>query len=130
MSDKEHPDRNLGALHSKLVAAWLRLRGFSEEKGCPIFLTEGRRSNERQDWLYAQGRTRPGPIVTHAKAGQSNHNPKADGLGHALDFAFRIGDPFDESHPWELIGAEAERLGLEWGGRWKKPDRPHLQLPK
>lgn len=31
---------------------------------------------------------------------------------------------------WSAIGAEAEKLGLEWGGDWKRfIDRPHVQLP-
>jgi peptidoglycan LD-endopeptidase CwlK len=28
---------------------------------------------------------------------------------------------------WEEVGAMGERIGLEWGGRWEKPDRPHFQ---
>lgn len=32
---------------------------------------EARRSQDRQDWLYAQGRSRPGKIVTWLKI--SNH---------------------------------------------------------
>lgn len=37
-------------------------------------LTCTHRSNEEQNDLYAQGRTKPGKIVTNAKAGQSPHN--------------------------------------------------------
>ena len=126
-----HTDRELTSLHPKLVLAWLLVRDTAARGGYPIFLVEGRRSNERQDWLYAQGRTRPGDIVTHAKAGESNHNPKADGFGHALDFAFQGSEPFDDRHPWERVGLDAEKRGLLWGGRWpeKKRDRPHLELP-
>ena len=28
---------------------------------------------------------------------------------------------------WEKLGALGESCGLTWGGRWKKPDRPHFQ---
>jgi hypothetical protein len=32
---------------------------------------------------------------------------------------------------WAEIGAHAEALGLEWGGRWRKPYDPgHVQLPR
>lgn len=32
---------------------------------------------------------------------------------------------------WREIGHTAESLGLEWGGRWKKPYDPgHVQLPR
>lgn len=39
---------------------------------------------------------------------------------------------WDTSLPeWRVIGEHAERLGLEWGGRWKKPHDPgHVQLPR
>lgn len=32
---------------------------------------------------------------------------------------------------WQQIGVIAEQVGLEWGGRWKKPYDPgHVQLPR
>lgn len=37
------------------------------------YIYEGYRTPERQDELYAQGRTKPGRIVTNAKAGESYH---------------------------------------------------------
>ena len=37
-------------------------------------LTQGLRTIEYQNSLYAQGRTTKGAIVTNAKGGQSNHN--------------------------------------------------------
>jgi hypothetical protein len=30
---------------------------------------------------------------------------------------------------YEEAGKIAEDLGLEWGGRWKSPDAPHIQRP-
>jgi len=30
---------------------------------------------------------------------------------------------------WVTLGKLGESLGLEWGGRWSKPDRPHFQIP-
>lgn len=47
--------------------------------GEPWILFEGYRSPERQLWLYAQGRTRPGRVVTHMKT------PKYHGTGLAGD---------------------------------------------
>jgi hypothetical protein len=36
------------------------------------------------------------------------------------------GDP-----AWAVIGEEAEKLGLVWGGRWVKPHDPgHVELPR
>jgi len=138
MSDTEKPedlvlaDRDPKHLRPELAGAYAHLWLWSRKiLGAPIFLVEGRRSDARQDWLYEQGRTRPGLIVTHAKAGQSNHQPDSTGLGRAFDFAFKAHEPWNEKHPWEKVGIEAERIGLEWGGRWpgKKRDLPHLQLP-
>lgn len=37
------------------------------EKGIYLIITEGFRSKEYQDSLYAKGRTKPGKIVTNAK---------------------------------------------------------------
>lgn len=38
-------------------------------------------------------------------------------------------DPTDAA--WAVIGAEAEKLGLVWGGRWVKPYDPgHVELPR
>ena len=33
----------------------------------------------------------------------------------------------DSIPDWQEFGAVAERCGLEWGGRWSKPDYPHVQ---
>jgi peptidoglycan L-alanyl-D-glutamate endopeptidase CwlK len=96
--------------------------------GLQIEVVQGLRTFEEQDDLYRQGRTKPGLIVTHAKGGQSNHN-----YGLAVDVV-----PFTDGKPnwnapnsvWVAIGAEGAKLGLEWGGNWKKfIDKPHLQLP-
>jgi len=43
-------------------------------QGITIAITEAYRSIERQNQLYAQGRTTPGKIVTNAKGGQSYPN--------------------------------------------------------
>lgn len=29
---------------------------------------------------------------------------------------------------WQVIGQEAERIGLVWGGRWSTPDLGHVEL--
>lgn len=39
----------------------------------PVAIFEGYRSPDRQDWLWEQGRSRPGKIITGAKAWQSWH---------------------------------------------------------
>jgi peptidoglycan L-alanyl-D-glutamate endopeptidase CwlK len=46
-------------------------------EGITLLITSTYRDYECQTALYAQGRTAPGPIVTHAQAGESYHNFKA-----------------------------------------------------
>ena len=118
-------NRDENMLHPNVRMAWLRLCEAALNLGCPIFLTEGYRSARRQELLYARGRTAPGPIVTHARAGQSWHE-----AGRAIDFAFRGADPWSPKNPWMVIGHMATHLGFEWGGDWspKKVDKPHLQM--
>lgn len=33
----------------------------------------------------------------------------------------------DSIADWEEFGRIADKCGLEWGGRWKRPDIPHVQ---
>lgn len=89
-------------------------------QGCPIRITEGYRSIERQNELYAQGRTKPGPIVTNARGGESYHN-----WGCAFDIVPLEGYT---STKWNKIGVLGESLGFVWGGRWAFQDKPHFEL--
>lgn len=96
-------------------------------KGINILITCTYRDNEYQDYLYAQGRTRPGKIVTNAKGGESAHNYKV-----AFDFCPLVGGKPDwnDTKLWKEIGAIGQSVGLDWGGSWKSfPDMPHMQVP-
>lgn len=55
-----------------------------KEAGYELDWFETWRSLARQEWLYAQGRTRPGKIVTSAVPGKSTHF-----YGLAIDPAFK-----------------------------------------
>lgn len=98
-----------------------------------MFVVQGVRTVAQQQALYAQGRTAPGSIVTY-KDGvthKSNHQPHADGFGHAVDAAFIDAEPFADAHPWEAYGEALEAQGLIWGGRFRGlVDRPHAELPE
>lgn len=119
-------DERLYGVHPKLQAAvhsiLLKL---------PMFVIEGVRTDARQQDLYAQGRTRSGPIVTYKNgtSHKSNHQPHADGLGYAIDMAWKGPEPFAETHPWQTYGELVEASGLIWGGRWTMHDLPHAELP-
>lgn len=129
------PIEKLRGVHPRLVAAFARISYALAELGHPVIVTDGVRTLEQQRALYAQGRSAPGKVVTNADGvtKQSNHQPKADGFGHAIDCAFLVdGQPsWDDSHPWRLYGEAAKSQGLIWGGEWTSiVDRPHIELPE
>ena len=80
------------------------------------------RSPERQDELYKQGRSKPGPIVTYKRGGESNHNKLPT---PALDVAFLLPDG---SVSWSglllskfarLMKAADARVRLPQRGLWR-----------
>jgi peptidoglycan L-alanyl-D-glutamate endopeptidase CwlK len=87
-----------------------------------IFITETYRSQERQKYLYAQGRTQPGQIVTWTL--DSNHKSRL-----AWDVA--VGPPHSlyDVATLSRVGAIARKLGITWGGDWiGSIDRPHFEV--
>jgi peptidoglycan LD-endopeptidase CwlK len=93
--------------------------------GITIKVISGLRTYEEQNELFAQGRTKPGRIVTNARGGFSNHN-----FGIAFDVGvFEGANYLDESPKYKAVGALGMDLGLEWGGNWKTiVDESHFQL--
>ena len=93
--------------------------------GITIKVISGLRTYDEQNDLYAQGRTKPGKIVTNARGGFSNHN-----FGIAFDVGVFEGSQYlDESPKYKAVGVLGMDLGLEWGGNWKTiQDEPHFQL--
>lgn len=124
-------ERNVSTLLPKvqeLASKWYEI---CHERGIPVVIIDGSRTWEKQAEIYAQGRTKPGKIVTKAKPGQSLHN-----YGIAWDFGIfddvddrgGVGKYHDESPLYSQAGHVAEHLGLEWGGSWTGlVDRPHIQ---
>lgn len=96
----------------------------AKAEGIDVLITSTYRDNESQDELYAQGRTRPGKIVTNARGGQSFHNYRV-----AFDFVPVIGGKavWNDLALFRRLGKIGKSLGLEWGGDWKFRDYPHLQ---
>lgn len=93
------------------------------------------RSQAEQDKLYAQGRTKPGQVVTWVRT--SAHNTDLPETPTGDSEAFDIG-VFDrgryltgantrELDLYRKLGPIGEALGLTWGGRWKTPDYPHYE---
>jgi peptidoglycan L-alanyl-D-glutamate endopeptidase CwlK len=102
----------------------------AKDAGIDLLITSTYRSNEEQAALYAQGRTKPGAIVTNARPGDSYHNWRC-----AFDVVpLRNGKPvWSTSGPdgdlWRKIGEMGEAVGLEWAGRWtgKLREMAHFQ---
>ena len=75
-------------------------------------------------------------VVTWTRASNHTRTP-----ARAVDFAVAI-DPdgpagplkpridWDDERRYRQMGEIAESLGLVWGGRWKRPDLCHVELPK
>jgi peptidoglycan L-alanyl-D-glutamate endopeptidase CwlK len=94
--------------------------------GIDARIISGTRTYAEQERLYRQGRWgNPGPIVTKARGGHSNHN-----FGIAWDIGIFENRRYLTASPLydtaAVIGVTPE---IEWGGSWKSfPDRPHYQL--
>jgi peptidoglycan LD-endopeptidase CwlK len=125
--DKSHRSNRINLLHPivKLQCQQLLSRAFRE--GIELLVAQTLRTFEEQATLYAFGRTVSGLKVTHAPPGYSYHN-----WGLAFDVAIKHfeHDPSPQDlydGPWDRVGTIGESVGLEWGGHWRHPDRPHFQ---
>ncbi len=105
-----------------------------------VRVVQGLRTFAEQDALYAQGRTKPGSIVTNARGGQSNHN-----YGLAIDFAIIIDKDNNGSYEtlswsltddndkdgqkdWMEVVNVFKAAGYDWGGEWHSlKDYPHIE---
>lgn len=94
--------------------------------GVHPYIDQTLRTFAESDALYAQGRTKPGSIVTNAKGGASLHN-----YGLALDFHLQINgkDSWNVDKNWMVVVKVFQAHGFEWGGSWKSlKDYPHFQM--
>lgn len=140
-------------LEPELQGLALALLQNGARAGLLLRITQTRRTFAEQQEIYDEGRALPGepchhfgeqqpravgtckqhPLgatVTAAGPGWSWHN-----YGRAFDVCENDNTPYDAGRPghldddnfWEKVGGLGESLGLEWGGRWKHPDRPHFE---
>ena len=130
---------NLKRVHPDLV---MLMQEAITDTPVDFTIVAGVRTTSEQQALYAQGRTKPGIIVTH-KDGvrkKSNHQVKEDGFGYAVDLYPYVDGKVQVNHPkvheWLKqisihVKAVAKCLGIKiiWGGDWKNPyDPPHFEL--
>jgi len=118
-------EKNLATVQPQLQKLGRELLRRLAAEGLTFKVTSGNRTQAEQDSLYAQGRTKPGKVVTWTR--RSRHIG-----GRAIDLTLFSGkNPVWESRHYNRAGAIGEELGLVWGGRWKggKTDKPHFELP-
>lgn len=125
----ERTERNIATLIPRAQDAARRFMAAAAEAmrpyGVIAKIISGTRSYAEQNALYAKGRTEPGPRVTNARGGYSNHN-----FGVAFDVGlFRGADYLEDSPLYATLGPIGERFDLEWGGKWTSfVDEPHYQI--
>jgi peptidoglycan L-alanyl-D-glutamate endopeptidase CwlK len=120
--------RDIKLLHHKLKAKCLQLISLSKQNGIDIMITQTLRNQQEQNDLYAQGRTKPGKIVTKCKHPQSPHC-----WGLAFDFAVMKNGQvvWTDAAAYQKVGQLAKSLGLFWGGDFKTfVDMPHIEDPE
>lgn len=115
--------RSLDDLRSDVRANVETLLSLCRAQGLNVLITQTKRDNEYQAYLYAQGRTRPGSIITNSRTTTFH------GAGLAVDFCENIrGHEYDDASFFRNVAIIAKAIGFSWGGDWKGfPDNPHLQ---
>lgn len=117
--------RSLDDLDPRVARMARRLIADAGKAGIDLIVTSTYRDAEAQDALYAQGRTRPGKVVTQVRGGGSMHNYRL-----AFDVVpVRSGKAvWSDDALWRKVGALGQAVGLDWGGAWRRfRDRPHFQ---
>lgn len=100
------------------------------KQGIYLIITEGFRTKEYQDELYAKGRTKAGIVVTNARGSDyaSQHQ-----WGVAFDIAINDNKLLYNVDMLTKVSeiAKSKNIKLGWGGDWTNPvDRPHFYLSK
>lgn len=127
-------------LHPQARAAfdrwWPRALARAAVLGFGLRVLETERTELRQTWLYASGRTRPGPVVTWTL--RSRHLPR-DGGAWAWDFGLVLlgrvvwadsgglteADRSRVASAYRELGELGEQVGAKWGGAG---DSDHLEV--
>lgn len=123
--------RNTNDLSPEATTVCLQWKINCVARKVEVAITSTYRDVESQNDLYAQGRTKPGRIVTRAKGWQSWHQYRC-----AWD-AYPDNDPDPnrikpewgkEDSRWKIMFEEARKLGIECGADWEWQDFPHFQF--
>ena len=117
-ADPSSVDRDLANVHPQLASRVGRvIERMAAEYGRDVGVVEGLRSGERQEFLYEQGRSRPGPVVTWTR--NSLHSQ-----GNAVDLV--VDGSWNDPAGYELLQQVARQEGLQTLGA---RDPGHVELP-
>lgn len=119
-------------LREQLKQDYLECNNTKLGKGIRLRFADVFRSKEEQAKLYAQGRTKPGKIVTNADAGESIHNY---GLAFDIVLLYDLDGngtfetaSWERNSDWNKVVQFFKSKGYEWGGDWRSiKDYPHFQ---
>ena len=114
--------KNLQGVHPQLVAVVQRAIQITTQD---FAVLQSVRTQAEQADLYAQGRTKPGTVVTWTL--RSKHIPGADGYSHAVDlFPGDWNTPAKFDAVAEAMFAAADQLGyvIRWGADWDRDGKP------
>ena len=129
--------KKLEGLHPNLIAVVTRAIEVTTQDFTVLC---GVRTLAEQKELYAQGRTKPGQIVTWTL--KSRHLPAADGLGRAVDLApypidWNNLSKFDAIAKAMFDASKELGIPIRWGADWDQDgkarergetDSPHFEL--
>lgn len=117
--------REIDRLRPDVAANCRKWMELCKDAGLNVLVTQTVRDREYQEYLYAQGRTRPGSIVTNGRTPTFH----ADTAGLAFDFCKNVkGHEYDDNAFFHKAAAIAKGMGFSWGGDWKSfVDMPHIQ---
>jgi hypothetical protein len=102
---------DLSALHPYFRDRIILLLHNCRKKGINLAIVETYRSPSKQNEYKTMGKK-----YTRSRAGRSKHQ-----YGLAIDVVPVIDSvaQWDNRALWRKVGAEGEKLGLRWGGRWR-----------
>lgn len=122
MSDVTKACRDISELTPQAQKACNLFMARCKARDLNVLITETYRSQERQNYLYEQGRSRSGKVVTWTK--NSRHTSR-----RAWDICKNVkGQEYSDSGFFKACGDVAKELNITWGGTWKTPDTPHFEI--
>lgn len=107
---------DLNALHPYFRDRIKTLIETCNAQGITLGVVESYRTHAKQNEYKVMGKK-----YTNSGAGKSKHQ-----YGLAVDVVPLVNGVavWDNKELWKRVGVEGEKLGLRWGGRWRKPYDP------